>query len=211
MPQDVYRPVTTRIAKATGMPVLAFDYRLSPEFKYPAQLDDAVQAFEWIARNGPDGPSDASAIFIMGDSAGGGLALALALQLRDSPVHGAVARESEGGLSLGLKYVLGQTAGRGAHQAQRCDALDQTSWLARLPPFQTSRKHNHPEVCAKPSSKAWGRTLAQSYRTSVDDVFDSKLEAPSIFRPQYALPQLRLEADTEEHQHQAESVVRRKP
>mmetsp|Transcript_31841 Transcript_31841/g.90855 ORF Transcript_31841/g.90855 Transcript_31841/m.90855 type:complete len:405 (-) Transcript_31841:102-1316(-) len=89
-PQDVYRPATTRIAKATGMPVLAFDYRLSPEFKYPAQLDDAVQAFEWIARNGPDGPSDASAIFIMGDSAGGGLALALALQLRDSPVHGAV-------------------------------------------------------------------------------------------------------------------------
>lgn len=48
-----------------------------------------MQAFEWIAQNGPDGPGAASAIFLAGDSAGGGLALALAVELRDHPVEGA--------------------------------------------------------------------------------------------------------------------------
>lgn len=88
-PQDVYRPATTRLAAITGMPVLAIDYRLCPEFKHPAQLEDAVQAFKWIAMNGPEGPAQARQIFVSGDSAGGGLALALALRLRDQPVDGA--------------------------------------------------------------------------------------------------------------------------
>lgn len=85
-PQDVYRPCTTRLAAAAKMPVLAIDYRCCPEFRHPAQLEDAVQAFRWIAHNGPDGPCPASKIFISGDSAGGGLAFALALRLRDHPV-----------------------------------------------------------------------------------------------------------------------------
>jgi len=89
-PQDVYRPATSRLAAAAGMPLLAFDYRLVPEYKHPAQLEDAVQAFRWIAANGPQGPGKARAIFLAGDSAGGGLALALAVRLRDEPVEGAV-------------------------------------------------------------------------------------------------------------------------
>jgi len=71
------------------MPVLAIDYRLCPEYKHPAQLEDAVQAFRWIAENGPSGSAQAKKIFLAGDSAGGGLALALALRLRDAPVAGA--------------------------------------------------------------------------------------------------------------------------
>eukprot|EP00746_Dinoflagellata_sp_MGD_P045427 gnl/MRDRNA2_/MRDRNA2_211292_c0_seq1.p1 gnl/MRDRNA2_/MRDRNA2_211292_c0~~gnl/MRDRNA2_/MRDRNA2_211292_c0_seq1.p1 ORF type:complete len:262 (-),score=50.68 gnl/MRDRNA2_/MRDRNA2_211292_c0_seq1:334-1035(-) len=71
------------------MPLLCIDYRLVPEFPHPAQLEDAVQAFQWLANNGPEGPGPASALFIAGDSAGGGLALALALRLRDDPVNGA--------------------------------------------------------------------------------------------------------------------------
>merc|ERR1719215_1009237 len=86
-PQDVYRPTTTKLAAATGIPVLAIDYRLAPEFKHPAQLEDALQAFKWIAKNGPEGLSPAKHIFLAGDSAGGGLALALALRLRDEPVE----------------------------------------------------------------------------------------------------------------------------
>eukprot|EP00927_Polykrikos_kofoidii_P061661 TRINITY_DN56496_c0_g1_i1.p1 TRINITY_DN56496_c0_g1~~TRINITY_DN56496_c0_g1_i1.p1 ORF type:complete len:357 (-),score=43.09 TRINITY_DN56496_c0_g1_i1:99-1169(-) len=87
-PQDVYRPATSRLAASTGFPVLCIDYRLVPEFRHPAQLEDADLAFRWIAENGPDGPSKASAIFLAGDSAGGGLALALAVRLREYPVHG---------------------------------------------------------------------------------------------------------------------------
>lgn len=88
-PQDVYRPATSRLAAAASMPLLAFDYRLAPEFRHPAQLEDALQALRWIAANGPYGPGEATAIFLAGDSAGGGLALALALHVRDEPIEGA--------------------------------------------------------------------------------------------------------------------------
>jgi len=84
-PQDVYRPCTSRLAAVSGMPLFCFDYRLSPEFKHPAQINDAVQAFQWLCDNGPEGPGRAPAIFLCGDSAGGGLALALAVRLRDRP------------------------------------------------------------------------------------------------------------------------------
>lgn len=87
-PQDVYRPVTSRLAADTGMPVLCFDYRLIPEFRHPAQLEDGLQALRWIAANGPEGPGRASKIFLAGDSAGGGLALALALAVRDGATEG---------------------------------------------------------------------------------------------------------------------------
>jgi len=82
-PQDIYRPHTSRLAADTGMPVFCFDYRLIPEFRHPAQLEDGLQALRWLAANGPDSPSRASKIFIAGDSAGGGLALALAVAARD--------------------------------------------------------------------------------------------------------------------------------
>jgi len=87
-PQSIYRPATSRLAAVSGMPVLAFDYRKCPEFKHPAQLDDATQAFRWIWENGPEGPGLATAVFLAGDSAGGGLALALAVKLRDEPIEG---------------------------------------------------------------------------------------------------------------------------
>lgn len=71
------------------MPVLVIDYRKIPEHPHPAQLEDAVQAFKWIAEHGPCGSvkSPASAILCAGSSAGGGLALALAVKLRDEPDH----------------------------------------------------------------------------------------------------------------------------
>mmetsp|Transcript_71326 Transcript_71326/g.225340 ORF Transcript_71326/g.225340 Transcript_71326/m.225340 type:complete len:229 (-) Transcript_71326:114-800(-) len=78
------------------MPVLCFDYRLIPEFRHPAQLEDGLQALRWLAANGPTGPGRASKVFVAGDSAGGGLALALAVAARDgrageAKVHGVVA------------------------------------------------------------------------------------------------------------------------
>lgn len=83
-----FRATTGRLAAGTGMPVLVIDYRKIPEHPHPAQLDDAVQAFEWILEHGPHGKSPASAILGSGSSAGGGLALALAVKLRDEPGHG---------------------------------------------------------------------------------------------------------------------------
>ena len=62
-----------------GFDVLSVDYRVAPENPYPASLEDAVKSYEWILEIGY--PADK--IFIAGDSAGGGLTLALSLYIRD--------------------------------------------------------------------------------------------------------------------------------
>ena len=72
-------PLTTNIALAARSRVLALDYRLAPEHPFPAALDDALSAFRWLLGEGVP-PRQ---IVVAGDSAGGGLVLALLLALRD--------------------------------------------------------------------------------------------------------------------------------
>lgn len=83
-----HRKFAGHLAKAIGAPAFAVDYRLAPEHKYPAQLDDVRAGYDWLVANGVH----PSRIVVAGDSAGGALATALALQLRDEgkPVPGAV-------------------------------------------------------------------------------------------------------------------------
>jgi len=78
-----YLALAARLSAATGCVVLLPDYRLAPEHPFPAGLEDCVRAHEWLTRNGPNGPTPAKATFIAGDSAGGGLTLAVLLALRD--------------------------------------------------------------------------------------------------------------------------------
>lgn len=66
-----------------GMPVLTIDYRVAPEHPYPAALEDAVSAWEWLLQKG----YREDKIIVAGDSAGGGLTLALALYLKDHGSH----------------------------------------------------------------------------------------------------------------------------
>lgn len=88
-----YLAMTAHIAKAAKCAVLLVDYRLAPEHPFPDGLDDCVAAHEWMRANGPNGPSQATATFIAGDSAGGNLTLAtlLALKERKLPMPEAVA------------------------------------------------------------------------------------------------------------------------
>jgi monoterpene epsilon-lactone hydrolase len=77
-----YRGMVSRIAMATGLACFTFDYRKAPEHVFPAAIDDAFSAFLWAIEHGPDSePAHASEIVVMGDSAGGGLALAICLRL----------------------------------------------------------------------------------------------------------------------------------
>jgi len=91
-PRGVYRPFTTRLAEVCGMPVLAIDYRLAPEHCFPAAVEDAVAGLQYMATHQPDvlGPPQTSAdqLLVCGDSAGGGLALALLEALRTGEVGG---------------------------------------------------------------------------------------------------------------------------
>jgi acetyl esterase/lipase len=74
-----HRHLTAAIARAAGTRALLLDYRLAPEHPFPAALDDAVAAYEWLLARGlaPD------RIVLGGDSAGGGLTVATLLALRD--------------------------------------------------------------------------------------------------------------------------------
>lgn len=78
---DSHRSLVSYIARESGMRILVLDYRLAPEHPYPAAIDDAIQAFDWLQLT--QGLS-AAQIIILGDSAGGGLTLATALRLRDT-------------------------------------------------------------------------------------------------------------------------------
>ncbi|MBI1322513.1 alpha/beta hydrolase fold domain-containing protein [bacterium] len=78
-----YIPQTAHISAAAKCAVLLVDYRLAPEFPFPAGLNDCVTAHEWMVSNGPDGPSKARATLVAGDSAGGNLTLATLLAIRD--------------------------------------------------------------------------------------------------------------------------------
>ncbi|WP_421118245.1 alpha/beta hydrolase [Aquihabitans daechungensis] len=71
---DTHRGLAGSLALATGRTVVVLDYRLAPEDPFPAGLNDALLAFDQLAP---------ARIALAGDSAGGGLAAATALALRD--------------------------------------------------------------------------------------------------------------------------------
>jgi acetyl esterase/lipase len=75
----LYRHFTWRLATGARARVVAIDYRLAPEHPFPAALNDALAAYRWLLA----GTADPRRMVVMGDSAGGGLALALLLRLRD--------------------------------------------------------------------------------------------------------------------------------
>lgn len=75
-----HRPISATLARLSRFRVFSLEYRLAPENRFPAALDDAFAAYNWLLeQNIPP-----SKIAFAGDSAGGGLVLALLLRLRDS-------------------------------------------------------------------------------------------------------------------------------
>ncbi|BES70535.1 alpha/beta hydrolase [Marinobacter nanhaiticus D15-8W] len=79
---DTHRGLTGHIAKVSGTTVFVPDYRLAPEHPFPAALEDALCMYHHLLALG----YRADRISIAGDSAGGGLTLALALKLKQEKV-----------------------------------------------------------------------------------------------------------------------------
>ncbi|MDF0518746.1 alpha/beta hydrolase [Bradyrhizobium yuanmingense] len=77
-----HRDLTARIGHACGCRVVAINYRLAPEHRFPAALDDALAAYRYLLDQGFQ-PAD---IALAGDSAGGNLVLGAMLALRDRGV-----------------------------------------------------------------------------------------------------------------------------
>ena len=77
---ESHRSLLTHLATRARTRVFSADYRLAPESPYPAAIDDAVAAYRGLLAVG----TDPARVVVAGDSAGGGLALALLVRLRDA-------------------------------------------------------------------------------------------------------------------------------
>lgn len=75
-----HRHLIARLARLTRRRVLAVDYRLAPEYPFPAGLDDCLAAYRWLRGQGVG----ADEIVVAGDSAGGNFTLALMLALKSA-------------------------------------------------------------------------------------------------------------------------------
>ena len=73
--------LAARLGRASGMRVLFPEYRLAPEHPFPAAIDDALAAWRWLRT---DQNLSAASLAVAGDSAGGGLAVALLVATRDA-------------------------------------------------------------------------------------------------------------------------------
>jgi acetyl esterase/lipase len=78
-----FEPLARTLAALSGATVVSVEYRLAPEAPAPAQFDDAYAATVWVADNAASLRVDASLLAVVGDSAGGSLAAAVALAARD--------------------------------------------------------------------------------------------------------------------------------
>jgi acetyl esterase len=80
---DSHDVVCRKLADQGELIVISVDYRLAPEHKFPAAVDDAIAATKWIAANAASLGVDASRLVVGGDSAGGNLAAVVAISARD--------------------------------------------------------------------------------------------------------------------------------
>ncbi len=120
---DSHDPECRELANAAGAVVMSVDYRLAPEHKFPAPVDDCWAACQWAAANAAEIGADPSRVAVGGDSAGGNLAAViaqlaadaggprLALQLLIYPVTHAVT-DTESYRRYAEGYMLTQAAMR---------------------------------------------------------------------------------------------------
>lgn len=77
-----HRGIVSKFAKSTGYTTLIFEYRLAPEHPFPAAIDDSLKIYQWLLKSGYKTEN----IIVAGESAGGGLCLALLLAIRDMKI-----------------------------------------------------------------------------------------------------------------------------
>jgi acetyl esterase len=80
---DTHTDICAELAIAADCVVVLMDYRLAPEHRYPAQLEDSLKVWRWMREQGQHHGLDPQRIIAAGDSAGGQMSVALAMTLRD--------------------------------------------------------------------------------------------------------------------------------
>jgi len=92
---DSHDPLCRELCNLSGCALVSVDYRLAPEHKFPAAFEDTLAAIRYVARHGASFGIDGARLAAGGDSAGGNLAAAAAIALRD-----------EGEATLALQFLL---------------------------------------------------------------------------------------------------------
>lgn len=82
---DTHEPFCTEAARVLDMPIVAVDYRLAPEHVWPAAPEDCEAAARWVAGSPTELGRSVTGLTLAGDSAGGNLAIVVAMALRDAP------------------------------------------------------------------------------------------------------------------------------
>lgn len=99
---ETHDSLCRQLALRSGVAVVALDYRLAPEHRFPTAVEDSWAAMHWLAEHGTTLGLDGSRLAVGGDSAGGTLAAVCALHARDT------------GLPIALQLLI--TPGTTAHQ-----------------------------------------------------------------------------------------------
>ncbi len=81
---DTHDVLCRELANGAGCAVVSVDYRMGPEHRFPAAVDDCIAATYWIARNAGSLGIDATRMAVGGDSAGGNLAAVVSIAARDA-------------------------------------------------------------------------------------------------------------------------------
>jgi salicylate hydroxylase len=127
---ELAAPMAGRLAEAVGGWSLVPDYRLAPEHPFPAALHDVLAAYRWLAREHPRAP-----ILVSGECAGGGLALSLALALRDSD-------EPDSRTPAGI-HVVSPFCDLASPAGDLGPAADSDPWLNRIALIQLAACYIH--------------------------------------------------------------------
>ncbi len=84
---ETHHGLCARLAKHAGALVVAVDYRLAPEHKFPAAVEDCLAAFRWVRALGPDIGADPDRVAVAGDSAGGNLSAVVSQLAASAGTH----------------------------------------------------------------------------------------------------------------------------
>ena len=88
---DTYDASASALARKTGAAVVSVDYPLAPEHKFPAAHDEAIEAYRYILKNAKGWGYDPTRVALVGESAGGNLAVNTAIAARDQKLTAPVA------------------------------------------------------------------------------------------------------------------------